>query len=235
MAGVLSVSGLAAMTADVFPSTRHTWLQQEMLRGPQGRSAVNAYLMDTYAHPLRVYYLGTNARWLGEPEDVIGGFFASRLGREEFLDKWHASGLRLRRWLMNAFCFYLMEMRRQRRRDAAVELSAEPVTFTGDPQVAVDRAAVVAFVRKAMEEARAACVREGLEPHWRVFLRHHVDAVSFRQLAVEFDVDPARAAVMSRTATRKLRAALRDVLERDGVPPDEIDQEIHVLLEACGP
>jgi hypothetical protein len=39
---------------------------------------------------------------------------------------------------------------------------------------------------------------------------------------------------MARTATRKFRAALRDVLERDGVAPEQIDEEIQMLLKEIG-
>jgi len=223
------------MAADVFPTTQNTWIADELRTGRDGRQNVNFHLMKTYAWPLRVYYLGTNLRWLGEPDDVIGGFFESRLGQELFLEKWRRSGIRLRRWLMNAFCFYLMELRKQRmRHKPPIEVGEEPVTFVGDPEAAIDRAAVVAFVRHAMEEAAQECVKEGLEAHWGIFLRHQVDGTPFRRIADEFHVDSARAAVMSRTATRKFRRALREVLVRDGVAEDQCAHEIQLLLESSG-
>jgi DNA-directed RNA polymerase specialized sigma24 family protein len=224
------------MASNVFPSTMRTWIDDELDRGHGGRQDVNAYLMETYAFPLQVYYLGTNARWLGEPDDVISGFFVSRLARADFYANWQSSGMRLRRWLINAFCYYLKELRRERqRRHQELEDSEGPVTFTGDPNVAVDQAAVVAFVRQAMEHAHLQCRAEGLQEHWDVFLRHHHDGLPFKEIAAVCGIDAARAQVMSRTAARKFRAALRDVLRRDGVADDQIDDEIKSLVEGDGP
>ncbi|MCI0365896.1 MAG: hypothetical protein L0Y44_00030 [Phycisphaerales bacterium] len=223
------------MASDVFPATLNTWIGGELNRGSSGRLKVNQYLMSTYAWPLRVYYLGTNLRWLGEPDDVIGGFFASRLAQGEFFGKWQASGIRLRRWLMNSFSYYLMEMRREHRKQrTAVEAIDEPVTFSGDPNAALDQAAAVAFVRQAMLEAQKVCESDDLGDHWQIFLRHHLEGAPFADLGKEYGVDAARATVMARTATRKFRAALRDVLERDGVAPERIDEEIQMLVKEIG-
>lgn len=221
------------VAADVFPATLNTWIGAQLGDGGgPGRLDVNRHLMDTYAWPLKVYYLGTNSRWLGEPDDVIQGFFASRLGQDQFLGHWQASGLRLRRWLMNSFCFYLKELKRQRKREApSAEPDDEQVTFTGDPNAALDRAAAIAFVRQAMQEAEEVCRQEDMEPHWQIFLRHHLDQVPFAALGEEFGVDAARATVMARTATRKFRAALREVLARDGVAADHIDEEIQMMVK----
>lgn len=224
------------MAQDVFPATLNTWINVQLReQGDGGRRNLNRHLMDTYAWPLRVYYLGTNSRWLGEPDEVIQSFFANRLEHEDFMAKWQASGLRLRRWLMNSFCYYLMELRRQRKRDqSATEVKDDQVTFTGDPDRAIDRASAQAFVRQAMQQAQATCRDENLEAHWGIFLRHHLDGLSFQTLGEEFGVDAARATVMARTATRKFRAALRDVVARDGVAPDRIDEEIQALVQEIG-
>jgi hypothetical protein len=85
-----------------------------------------------------------------------------------------------------------------------------------------------------MAQARAACEAKNMSAHWEVFLRHHVEGIDFRALAGEFRVDEARAAVMSRSAERNFKAALADVLVRDGVAPDQIDLEINMLLEVMG-
>src|SRR5882672_12709738 len=95
---------------DVFPRTLGTWIGRKLQEGKAGRAEVNRHLMSVYAWPLQVYFRGSSDRWLGEPEDIVQGFFADRLDREEFLPGCQESGLRLRRWLMNGFCFYLKEL-----------------------------------------------------------------------------------------------------------------------------
>jgi DNA-directed RNA polymerase specialized sigma24 family protein len=222
------------MAQDVFPATLNTWISGQLEQGRGGLLNINHHLMNTYAMPLRVYYLGTNSCWLGEADDVVAGFFASRLGKPDFLVKWQASGIRLRRWLMNSFCFYLKELRRQRKREQTAEAVDEQVTFDGDPDAAVDRASAISFVQQALLQAEQACREEKLDHHWQVFLRHHLSGASFQEIAVEFKVDAARATVMSRTATRKFRKALREVVANDGVAPEQIDHEIQALLQEIG-
>lgn len=209
-----------------------TWIAARMGDGSEGRADVNRHIMAVYDWPLRVYFMGSSERWLGEPEDVVGGFFADRLGRAEFLNEWRSSGMRLRRWLMNAFCFYMMELRRQKARDRrAGELDHEPVAFRGSPEVAVDRAFKVSLVREALRVAQETCDDASLTQHWNIFVAHYLNARDYNDIARETGVTPERAAVMARTASRKFRTAIRDLLAGDGTPDEHVDQEILDLLE----
>ena len=106
-----------AMKKDVFPETQNTWIGQRLREGKEGLAEINRHVMNVYAFPLRVYYHGTPHRWLGEADDVIQGYFADRLAREDFFKEWLKSGLRLRRWLINGFGFYLKELKKKRRRE----------------------------------------------------------------------------------------------------------------------
>lgn len=217
---------------DVFPPTMSTWIAQRMGDGVEGRAEVNRHIMAVYEWPLRVYFMGSSERWLGEPEDVVGGFFADRLGRPEFLQDWRSSGMRLRRWLMNAFCFYLLELRRARARDRrAGELDHEPVVFQGSPETAVDRAFKVSLVREALRLAQETCEDSGLADHWNIFVSHYLTGRDYADISVEFGVSPERAAVMARTAARKFRGSIRELLAGDGTPDQDVDQEILALVE----
>jgi DNA-directed RNA polymerase specialized sigma24 family protein len=133
---------------------------------------------------------------------------------------------------MNAFCFYLKELRRQRRgREQPGESVEDETDSQGDPVATFDREVALAFVRAAMVQAEQTCREEKLEQHWTIFLRHHLQGTPFQDIAREFGMDAARATVMSRTATRKFRAALRDIVARDGVSPEQIDDEIQNLMK----
>ena len=240
------------MAQDVFPATLNTWIAGQLQQGQTGLLNVNHHLMSTYAWPLKVYYLGTNARTLGEADDVVEGFFANRLSQNDFLGKWQASGMRLRRWLMNAFCFYLKELRRHERprvaagaggasdRGASADRGFDTnggiqlAAASEDPEVAFTRAAAISFVQRAMQQAADECHAENLDQHWEIFQRHHLDGRCFADISREYGVNAARATVMARTATRKFRNALRDVLAADGVSPDQIDEEIQLLLKEIG-
>ena len=223
------------MRPNVFPTTLHTWLGSRLVLGKEGRADVNQHVMSVYAWPLTVYFRGTRDRWLGEPEEIVQGFFADRLAREHFFSDWLQSGLPLRRWLINAFCFYLSEVKRARKRN---EIDFEPpdeqVDAGAKPEEILDRAFVVSVVRRALQQTHDRCATQGLEQHWRVFIRRHYQGAGYQEIAMEFDIDTARAAVMARTAARKFRDALRDLLMRDGATPEHVDSEIQTLLEVAG-
>jgi len=189
--------------------------------------------MAVYARPLRVYYLGTGSRWLGDADEIVAGFFADRLAREEFLTEWRRGGMRLRRWLMNAFSFYLSELRRRRQRDKRMTGDVPEVATAGpSPERMADRAFGESIVAEALRVAAEHCHAQGLQSHWAVFIRHTCDDVPYTELAREFAVTAARAAVMARTASRHFRNALRRQLVSDGAGEADVDDEIRELLEA---
>lgn len=218
---------------DVFPSTQRTWIDRTLGDFGGERNEVNRHIMTVYAQPLRVYFLGTRSRWLGEPDEIVAGFFADRLARPGFLDDWRHSGIRLRRWLMNAFSYYLSELQRERRRDQRTTGVVPEVAAGGaTPERIVDRAFGESIVTEALRVAQAECIAKGLQKHWGIFVRHAYDGLRYETVAAEFDVASARAAVMARTAARHFRKAVRDLLHTDGTVDGDVDDEIRALLEA---
>jgi DNA-directed RNA polymerase specialized sigma24 family protein len=219
---------------DAFPATMNTWIGQRIDSGDVGRADLNRHIMAVYAHPLKVYFLGSSFRRLGEPDEMVEGFFASRLPRPDFFREWRASTMRLRRWLMNAFLFFLQEQARLARREAArpiVELDLSPAASGDSPEAMVDRAWAMTIVQQAWKEAEASCAAAGQERHWRIFILHHAEGRPYADLQREFGVSASQAAVMTRTASNKFKAALRDCIVNDGVAPSQVDAEIELLLE----
>lgn len=219
--------------ADRFPLTRQTWIDARLDLGDEGRAEINHHVMEVYSLPLQIYFQGTGDRRHAEVEDVIHGFFADRLARPDFFRDWQASGLRLRRWLMNAFAFYLKELRKKRqRRNREEELD---VIHTGgetdDIDVRLDRAFARSLVQRALERTESLCTRQGLDRHWGLFLAHYYDDRPYREICTEFEVTSVRAATMVRTVTGKFRRQLREILSRDGATEDELNRELEQLLE----
>jgi hypothetical protein len=195
--------------------------------------------MRVYAEPLRIYCLGTPDRALAEPADLVQGFFADRLARDDYFQGWKESGLRLRRWLMNGFGFYLKERRRERRklgRERSLDEGAEPTGAEGVQAVeaAMDRAFAASVVKEALVETRRACEAKGQSLHWQIFHRHYYEGRPYAEFIGEHGLTPARAAEMARTAAAKFKAALRELIAGDGALESEIDAEIATLLEVCG-
>jgi DNA-directed RNA polymerase specialized sigma24 family protein len=220
-----------AMARDAFPTTPRTWIDEKLSGGEPGRRELNRHLMSFYAQPLQVYFRGSSWRWLGEADDVVRGFFADRLARAGFFRGWSRSGKPLRRWLLNAFQFYLKEERRRRQRERrTVPLSEEASAGGASVEEAFDRALARTMVRQALEEARRASLAAGLEGHWQAFVGHFYDGRRYEELGAELGVGAARAAVMARTAGKRFRAALRTFLLRDGVREERIEEEIAAVL-----
>lgn len=220
---------------DVFPPTQKTWIQRKGEEGDAGRADINHHIMSIYSFPLKVYFQGTSDRHLGEPDEVVNGFFEKRLSRDEFFADWLNSGMKLRRWLINAFCYYLLELRRERRKANKFGSLDEQVHEPGKEETRqIDHAFVVSLIRQAMIDAEAVCREKKLEAHWNLFVAHMLQGRQYAQLADEFRVTPGRAAVMNRTAEQHLKAAVRSLLERDGIPAENIDDEIRTLLEESG-
>jgi len=104
------------MPVDHFPSTHATWIDAQLTiaeragahteDGQSARRALQQHLMQRYHEPLRAYVRGSSMRQLGDADELVGGFFADRVGAHGFLADWRESRMPLRRWLMNGISFY---------------------------------------------------------------------------------------------------------------------------------
>jgi hypothetical protein len=196
-----------------------------MLRGETGIAEVRAHVMDVYYTPLQKYFNATTYRGLGDPEELVAGFFASRLPNHDFFVRWIESRKPLRKWLVNGFLFYLRETVRDRSRFKRVMgdscLTEEP---SREDVFEVEWAKMI--VRLAVDRARQDCGQRDLLVNWRLFEEHHLKGRAFTALATELGISPRRAAEQSRTAARYMRRAMLEVLERDGVSDGEVESEI---------
>jgi DNA-directed RNA polymerase specialized sigma24 family protein len=222
---------------DAFPDTPHTWIERKLLEGQGGLVELNRHIMGVYARPLKVYFLGSTFRRLGDPDDLVRGFFADRLSRADYLSGWKSGEKRLRHWLVTGFKHFLFETCRGRSRDGkAVEIDPDLPDHPGkagerSPEADMDRAFKVELVRRALQLAGERCREKAMEAHWAVFLRHTYQGLPYASFCQEYEVAPSRAARMNQIAKDVFKEAVREILLRDGAEPDEIDREIQSLLE----
>ncbi len=217
-----------------FPATRRDWLVTQVAAGDEGRLQANAFVMEIYAPALEAYVRGSSFRSLGEARDLVNGFFASRLGRSDFFDRWLASELPLRRWLSNGFLFFLHEESRSKRRHAGLVLDDENETPTPEPGAveSFESSWAREVVRRACGRAGEICDACGWHTHWELFLRHHGAGVAYATIAEELGIDPKRAAGLARTAGGVLRRAILEILVRDGVAENDLEREAERLVLA---
>ena len=73
------------MNGSAFPTTHATWLRTLVGEGvataARGNAAETARIavMERYAEPLSVFVRGSSLARIGEPNEIVNGFFAARL------------------------------------------------------------------------------------------------------------------------------------------------------------
>lgn len=224
------------MPNDHFPDTQSTFIFNCLGSQPPREAELRRHLMSVYAAPLRAYFMGTSYRKLTDADEIINGFFIDRLGRSNFIPDWRSSGMKLRRWLMNAMHFYLKEYTRSLKRFGSAGgemLEAHPAS-EDELAAAMDREFVRSVVRRAMAIAEESCSRDGFGQHYMLFCQYYIEARSCDELGARTGLGAERVWVMVRTGQRRFVRALRDLLADDGVPPERVDEEIAALLAVGG-
>jgi DNA-directed RNA polymerase specialized sigma24 family protein len=216
---------------DVFPHTQMTWLASRLDEGDAGLCKAREHVMEVYREPLLIYVKGSSFRSIGDPEELVSGFFADRLGRDDYLAEWLSSGRPLRRWLLVGMKYYLKEQIRANKR-GGLALGFDPDDEGIDPpSKRYNEASGRRLVARAIAQAEADLRERGFGEHWEVFVAHHLRDRPFSVIARELGVEEKRAAVMSRTAARRFRAVLREIVAWPGASDEELDAEIR---ELCG-
>ena len=221
-----------AEPTDIFPATSATWLESQVrcADGPS-RERVRRHVMAIYFHPLVVYVKGSSYRTIGDADDLVAGFFADRLERGDYLEKWLVSGAPLRAWLIRGVRYFCMERLRLERRAEALPIPDEARDEIGaGPGTAFRREVARNLVREAVEFTGTELEAAGMGEHWHVFRMHHLAGKPFAVIAGAKGITEERAAVMARTAGRRLRARLREMCAWPGASEEEIDREIMSLF-----
>ncbi len=224
------------MVVDHFPSTHRTWLETQLGRGDLGLAAAREHVMARSRVALVAYVRGARVSPLGEPDDIVHDFFARNLGKPDYLGRWLASGLPLRRWLMNGVSAHIRMLWRERAlhagRHEPLEESARSIE-SGDRGAERDfeRAWVRATLGEACRRVEERLVVEGDAEVWQVFQRHVLDGRSYREILSTAAEQPSRAAeerlaVAVRRVLRLVRAELKEILREDGIRESELDAEV---------
>lgn len=210
------------------------WLERRLCAGRDGRRDVYRHIASVYARPLAAYYRESPWRWVADVRSVLFGFFARRVFRKAFLERWAGRDVPLRRWLVKAFAYYLAERAREGGGGGspmARKLALQP----GNPERAYHRALAESLVGVALAEAREDCERRGMSCDWKLFFQYACEGRPSAELLARRGVDPVSAASAIHRAIERFRSALRELFERDGLPEGGINREIRFLLAARKP
>ena len=213
------------------PSTQRSWIQFMAGRGEGGRNEVNLYIMRVYSEPLAMLLTRRRGMSREDADDLVRSFFSDRLARPEFFTRWAESGKPLHLWLWIGVEYRRREERRENHRLHGLELSVNQVDPREPIEVELDRTFARCVVRTALELAREESAAKGQELHLRLLLEHVCGERPYKEIAAELGIELKGASGMVRTAKATVRKAIREVLLRDGIPPERIDAELERLLE----
>ena len=221
--------------SELFPTTHSTWLVERIDSAPD---EARAHVLARYFEPLCAYARASSLRALGEPAELVNDFLSSRLADGDYLARWSASGIPLRRWLANGLLTHarnraLAEARRARHGGSVdpAELERMTSTHATDALLALERAWAVRTVTEAHERVHSELIAEGRASWWELFRLHGVQGMSYEQACPIAGVAPSNATNVHRTVVMRLRDALRAILEREGIRPDEIDRELALMQD----
>lgn len=243
------------MPVDHFPSTHATWLDAQLTLAEgdgdgsrHASAALRRHLMERYREPLVAYVRGGSMRRLGDANELVDGFFADRACRPAFLGDWRASGMPLRRWMMNGIGFYGRGIIRDRARERARDGIAGLTDRTGrdaahamddartephDAEHAFERAWALSVLNDAHDRAHAELAEKGRLDDYEVFRRHVIEGEGYETIGPSLGRSVQQCAGATRLVKMTLQRALHDSLRAEGVPERDLESEaelIHAVL-----
>ncbi|MSQ90055.1 MAG: sigma-70 family RNA polymerase sigma factor [Phycisphaerales bacterium] len=217
-----------------FPETRTLWISDRLSEGEAGLILANGHVMSSYLQPLVTYCraLGLHTSIRGDPQEIVQGFFATRLSNTEYLKSWLGSGLRLRQWLRNGLHHFVHELRRDDAGQAnATDSLDEIASTTKRSEDEFERAWALSALEQAMKETIANLERRGKRAEWDIFWMHHVDGHAYSVIAERHQMTAAQAAQRSFAVAGQVRNALYGILRKDGALTSEIGVEVAAMME----
>ena len=233
---------------DAFPTTHRTWIVETLRaalasQDPEVRerslSELRAHVMQRYFEPLRIYVKGSSFRTMGESADLVNGFFASRLARDDYLARWVESALPLRRWLANGLVMHLRERSREGRvggkpvevRDPSeLEMLDLPALHEPDAAMAMERSWAEAVVAGALNATLKGLEASRRQAAWEVFQQHFVEGQTYEAIAVRTGRSVLDLKADAKLVQRRLRAEVEQALRDDGVPESRLEEETDRLV-----
>jgi DNA-directed RNA polymerase specialized sigma24 family protein len=227
---------------DRFPSTHETWIDGQLELAAQAvgdgahaaSSALRAHLMERYYEPLCVYVRTRALMGLGEPAEIVGDFFARDTDAVGFLQRWRASGMPLRRWVMNAMALHCKGLQRDIARAAGRHTDATDIeevpSSSARAERAFDRAWAVSIAQRAFWIAHADSESRGRPQDALAFRLHAVDELPHEKIAQQLGITAAQSAHACKRVGARMREAVGDLLRQDGVPPEMLQSAVAEVL-----
>ena len=216
---------------DEFPSTHRTLLEQALEQGDI--AFARRHVMARAYGPLCLYARASSLRSIASAEDLVGSFFASRFGNDDYLARWlaHPRGMPLRRWLVNGLILAAREAVAARRRDRVIPRTIEvPPSVEAAPWTAFERQWRNQLLELACDRVAEQLDGEGRCDAWTLFVQHVLHGVPYARLEDMTGIHAREAPMVTRTVLRRLRRELAEMLGDEFDDPREIARELGAIL-----
>jgi hypothetical protein len=226
---------------ELFPTTRATWLMDRIsdvarvdAPASDGLREAREHVMRRYYEPLAAYLSATSYRDVDAPSALVAGFFVDRLSDDTYLVAWKASGMLLRKWLVNGLLFWVRtEVRRRRRtmeREQAGGAAALALEVSGSAALHAERVFEREWARSIVSDAcevvAERLVAEGLADRWQHFRRHVLDGLSYEEVARESACEAREVRNACRVVRARLESAFVELLRAEGVREGDLGNEV---------
>jgi DNA-directed RNA polymerase specialized sigma24 family protein len=201
--------------------------------------------MDRYTVALGAYVASSGLRSAGERDELVAGFYAGPMSDAAFFSRWRQSGMPLRRWLMNAIAFHCRSIRRDALRerartdpgdvrslDAAGALGGQGAAAAAEADAAdaFDRAWALAIVNDAYARVQAELADAGRDHDDAILRMHLVDGMPYDEIARQLGLTRADCFNATRRVAARVRGALRELLQEEGVPNSGLDAAVAEVM-----
>lgn len=252
------------MPVDHFPSTHATWIDAQLTiaedgeraaaagdpvaaaRAAEARSQLRRHVMERYNGALGAYVSGTGLRTAGERDELVAGFYAGALADPAFFTRWRASGMPLRRWLMNAISFHCRGLRRDALRERGRIAPAAGVQWLDGSQApggggpggaaeadaadAFDRAWALAIVNESYARVQSDLIDAGRDDEDAILRMHVIEGMPYEEIARRTGSTRAECYNAMRRMAARVREALRELLREEGVPNSGLEAAVSEVM-----
>ena len=216
---------------DEFPSTHRSFIASTIASG--AAELTRNHVMSRAYAPLCAYARASSLRSIAPAEDLVGGFFASRFGREGYLSRWLEAQppISLRRWLVNGLLLHARERVAAEHRSNKASTLLEPMLdIEPGPWQVLECAWRDGVLRDACERVAGHYASEGRADAWRLVMRHIVEGTPYGVLERELGIPAASAPMVTRTALRRLKAVIEELIGEEFRDPTARDRELQATL-----
>jgi len=212
-----------------FPDIDEQWFLKSVREDASPEGPAFRVVLEGHMKPLAAYLRASSLRDLGDPDEIVMSFLLGVLGDprnfRESMERWAASGVALRRWLMNGLLVYVRARMKERSRKPLPTSDALAESDEALPlERRWERALAWEIMQACFRKTQLTLIAEGRGREWDMFMRHVSEGIPLAELAIQFGVPAKEVQAIVRRVCMLVRADVRQRLDDLNDPSqDDLD------------